>query len=80
MLSVGDRKRLLSLAAQRFVASISADAFQYARTRTTAPAGAAKGKDPLKKVDKTKTVLTNEDLASALNEYGIGANRAPYYL
>ena len=30
--------------------------------------------------DKTKTVLTQEDLSSALNEYGIGSSRAAYYL
>ncbi|KNZ56463.1 hypothetical protein VP01_239g1 [Puccinia sorghi] len=30
--------------------------------------------------DRTRTVLTQEDLAQALAEYGINASRAPYYL
>ena len=29
---------------------------------------------------RTRTVLTMEDLSAALKEYGVGADRAPYYL
>lgn len=41
-------KRLLALAAQKFISSISSDAFQYARTRTLAgplPVAGAAGKN-----------------------------------
>ena len=30
--------------------------------------------------DRTRTVLTMEDLSAALKEYGVGADRAAYYL
>jgi len=84
-------KRLLSLAAQKFVSDIASDAFQHARIRTNAqPAarsrqtagdktgGAAGPSAPLK--DKTKTVLTMDDLSAALNEYGINARKPEFYL
>ncbi|KAL8287701.1 hypothetical protein RQP46_003559 [Phenoliferia psychrophenolica] len=75
-------KRLLALAAQRFVSSISSDAFQYARTRTAAgPGGRAKDAGGSARAkDRTRTVLTMEDLSAALKEYGVGAERAPFYL
>lgn len=92
------RKRLLALAAQRFVSSISADAFQYARTRTASGTGRTKESSTAKaKVcvmeqaaelplilvasqARTRTTLTMEDLSAALKEYGVGAERAAYYL
>lgn len=40
------RKRLLALAAQKFVADISADAYQHARIRTNAAAG-NRGRAPM---------------------------------
>ncbi|BGP17699.1 hypothetical protein JCM10213_005277 [Rhodosporidiobolus nylandii] len=89
-------KRLLSLAAQRFISSISADAFQYARARTAAGPGgrvnaanqaaaaAAGGTGAAgkdgAKKGRQRTVLTMEDLSAALKEYGVDASRAPYYL
>ncbi|KAI5478950.1 transcription initiation factor TFIID subunit 10 [Pseudohyphozyma bogoriensis] len=71
-------KRLLALATQRFISSISSDAFQYARTRTAAGPGGRTGGGGAK--DRTRTVLTMEDLSAALKEYGVGADRAQYYL
>ncbi|GAA5829060.1 hypothetical protein JCM3770_003018 [Rhodotorula araucariae] len=89
-------KRLLALAAQRFVSSIASDAFQYARARTAAgPSGRATGagdkqagaqaggqgaQGQAKAKGRQRTVLTMEDLSSALKEYGVDASRAPYYL
>ncbi|KAH9450929.1 hypothetical protein KEM48_005693 [Puccinia striiformis f. sp. tritici PST-130] len=89
-------QRLLVLACQKFVSDIAQDAFSYARTRTgqapggrqgpLAPnsnsAGLASGapNNPGTRKDRTRTVLTQEDLAQALAEYGINASRAPYYL
>ncbi|KDQ19046.1 hypothetical protein BOTBODRAFT_153952 [Botryobasidium botryosum FD-172 SS1] len=86
-------KRLLSLAAQKFISDIAGDAYQYARIRTNAaPAGRARvekgaggasggqssGANTVK--DKTKTVLTMDDLGSALAEYGINARKPEFFL
>ncbi|CDR87192.1 related to TAF10-TFIID and SAGA subunit [Sporisorium scitamineum] len=92
-------KRLLSLAAEKFVSDIAADAFQYARIRTNAgpggrprgqvgaggagaggaAAGAAGGALPASARDRSRTVLTMDDLSAALGEYGINARRAEYF-
>ncbi|RXW14673.1 hypothetical protein EST38_g11177 [Candolleomyces aberdarensis] len=77
-------KRLLSLAAQKFVSDIAADAYQHARIRTNASGGRARVNQPLtgpgSAKDKTRTTLTMEDLSAALAEYGINARKPEYYL
>ncbi|KAG0146673.1 hypothetical protein CROQUDRAFT_657020 [Cronartium quercuum f. sp. fusiforme G11] len=88
-------QRLLALACQKFVADIAQDAFGYARTRTGQAPGGRQGPlapstnsgmangnqaGTSTRKDRTRTVLTQEDLAQALGEYGINASRAPYYL
>ncbi|KAK2463714.1 hypothetical protein APHAL10511_004465 [Amanita phalloides] len=75
-------KRLLSLAAQKFVSDIAADAYQHARIRTNASGGRARallaGLGSAK--DKTRTTLTMDDLSSALSEYGISARKPEFYM
>ncbi|KAF8325930.1 transcription initiation factor IID TAF10 subunit [Amanita rubescens] len=75
-------KRLLSLAAQKFVSDIAADAYQHARIRTNASSGRARapmtGLGSVK--DKTRTTLTMDDLSSALAEYGINARKPEFYM
>ncbi|KAL0953595.1 hypothetical protein HGRIS_004803 [Hohenbuehelia grisea] len=74
-------KRLLSLAAQKFVSDIAADAYQHARIRTNASGGRARANQPLgASKDKTRTTLTMDDLSSALAEYGINARKPEFYL
>ncbi|KIK95664.1 hypothetical protein PAXRUDRAFT_826780 [Paxillus rubicundulus Ve08.2h10] len=75
-------KRLLALAAQKFVSDIAADAYQHARIRTNAAGGRARapvaGSGGAK--DKTRTTLTMDDLSAALAEYGINARKPDFYL
>ncbi|KAF9970724.1 Transcription initiation factor TFIID subunit 10 [Actinomortierella ambigua] len=65
-------KRLLALAAQKFISDIATDAFQYCKVRQQSQKRAP-GKDK-------KTVLTMEDLSDALGEYGINVKKSDYYL
>ncbi|CAH7681056.1 transcription initiation factor TFIID 23-30kDa subunit-domain-containing protein [Phakopsora pachyrhizi] len=83
-------KRLLVLACQKFISDIAEDSFSYASTRTGQAPGSRQGQlvsnlnsagsNSSTRRDRTRTVLTQEDLTQALAEYGINANRAPYYL
>ncbi|KAF5336053.1 hypothetical protein D9611_006272 [Ephemerocybe angulata] len=77
-------KRLLSLAAQKFVSDIAADAYQHARIRTSASGGRMRVNQPLSgpgsAKDKTRTTLTMDDLSAALAEYGINAKKPEYYI
>ncbi|CAG8581977.1 2634_t:CDS:2, partial [Scutellospora calospora] len=63
--------RLMSLAAQKFVADIATDAFQYCKIRQQSKKNIGK--------QRNKTVLTLEDLAAALSEYGINIKKPDYY-
>ncbi|KAH7914860.1 transcription initiation factor IID TAF10 subunit [Hygrophoropsis aurantiaca] len=75
-------KRLLSLAAQKFVSDIAADAYQHARIRTNATGSRARGPTtgPGSSKDKTRTTLTMDDLSAALAEYGINSRKPEFYL
>ncbi|TDL23796.1 transcription initiation factor IID, TAF10 subunit [Rickenella mellea] len=73
-------KRLLALAAQKFVSDIAADAYQHARIRTNAAPG-GRTRAPLGgQSSRTKTTLTMEDLSAALAEYGINARKPEFYM
>ena len=85
-------KRLLALAAQKFLSDVAADAYSHARIRSgggrsKAGGAAAKvtfGLYPLPQTIltklKVKTVLTMEDLSAALAEYGVNARKPEYYI
>ncbi|GAA5899421.1 hypothetical protein JCM5296_002289 [Sporobolomyces johnsonii] len=88
-------KRLLALAAQRFISSISQDAHGHAMSRANAGtggrggaqgqaggagAGGASGQGGGKAKGRQRTVLTMEDLSAALQQYGVNGSRAAYYL
>ncbi|KAG8756732.1 Transcription initiation factor TFIID subunit 10 [Serendipita sp. 396] len=68
-------KRLLALAAQKFVSDIAADAYSHARIRSGGARNKAGGA-----AAKIKTVLTMDDLTAALGEYGVNAKKPEYYL
>jgi transcription initiation factor TFIID subunit 10 len=64
-------KRLLALAAQKFISDVATDAYQYCKIRQQG------NRD--KRKDR-RTVLTIEDLASALSEHGINIRKPEYYM
>ncbi|CAO3680108.1 unnamed protein product [Umbelopsis vinacea] len=64
-------KRLLALAAQKFITDIATDAFQFCKIRQQGNRS-KQGKD-------RKTVLTMEDLSAALAEYGVNIKKPDYY-
>ncbi|EFN56271.1 hypothetical protein CHLNCDRAFT_145129 [Chlorella variabilis] len=69
--------RMISVAAQRFVAQVLEEAYNAHKLRQMAPAAKLKeaGYDPKDK----RELLTVEDLLKALEEYGVKAGRPPYY-
>ncbi|KAL1919689.1 uncharacterized protein VTP21DRAFT_1620 [Calcarisporiella thermophila] len=65
-------KRLLALAAQKFIADIATDAYQHSKIRAQSSKERRYGKD-------RKTVLTMDDLAASLAEYGVNLGAKPEY-
>jgi transcription initiation factor TFIID subunit 10 len=73
-------KRVIALAAQKFIADIAYDALQYNKIRqqSTASAQATSMASAVSGLTK-KHVLTMEDLSAALAEYGIHVRKPDYY-
>lgn len=71
-------KRLISLAAEKFVSDIAEDAYHYARIRSSAGPG-ARPKSQAAARDRSRTVLTMDDLSTALSEWGVNARRAEFF-
>ena len=69
-------KRLLALAAQKFVSDIAVDALQYCRIRGQGP----QPKDRRGANKDKRTVLTMGDLSSALADHGVNVKKPEYYL
>ncbi|CAO3622068.1 unnamed protein product [Mucor hiemalis] len=67
-------KKLFALAAQKFIANVATDAFQFNKvrqsnsTRTTTKANKEK-----------KIILNMDDLSSALTEYGVNVQKPDFY-
>lgn len=61
-------KRIVSLAAHKFVADLTNDALQHCKTRQQGKGG----KD-------ARLVLTTEDLAASCKEFGIHMRKPQYY-
>ncbi|KAI9101050.1 putative TAF10-TFIID and SAGA subunit [Phlyctochytrium arcticum] len=69
-------KRLLALAAQKFVSDIAVDALQYCKIRGQGP----QPKDRKGAIKDKRTILTMEDLSLALADHGINVKKPEYYL
>ncbi|KAJ3144930.1 Transcription initiation factor TFIID subunit 10 [Geranomyces michiganensis] len=70
-------KRLLALAAQKFVSDIAVDALQYSKIRGQ---NASDKKDRRSTAKDRRTVLTMEDLSAALADHGVNVKKPEYYL
>ncbi|GFR50205.1 hypothetical protein Agub_g12382 [Astrephomene gubernaculifera] len=70
--------QVVSLASQRFLATVLHDALQYHKMKRSAGVKAMKeaGVDPKDK----RRVLRTDDLAQALQEYGVTLRNPPYYV
>jgi len=64
-------KRLISLAAQKFVSDVANDALQYCKIRQSSTKA--------KKQEK-KFVLTMDDLSQSLRDYGVNLKRPDYFV
>ncbi|RKO83375.1 transcription initiation factor TFIID 23-30kDa subunit-domain-containing protein, partial [Blyttiomyces helicus] len=69
-------KRLLGLAAQKFIADVATDAFQYCKIRSQGTAAKDRKGNPKDR----RTVLTMDDLSAALSEHGVNVKKPEYFM
>ncbi|KAJ3280578.1 Transcription initiation factor TFIID subunit 10 [Borealophlyctis nickersoniae] len=69
-------KRLLGLAAQKFIADVAGDALQYCKIRGQG----AQAKDRRGASKDKRTVLTMDDLSAALAEHGVNIKKPEMWL
>ncbi|KAJ3091623.1 Transcription initiation factor TFIID subunit 10 [Quaeritorhiza haematococci] len=69
-------KRVLGLAAQKFISDLATDAFQYCKIR----AQNSTTKDRKGQMKDKRAVLTMDDLAAALGDHGVNIKRPEYFL
>uniref|UniRef100_A0A1L8DGY8 Transcription initiation factor TFIID subunit 10 n=1 Tax=Nyssomyia neivai TaxID=330878 RepID=A0A1L8DGY8_9DIPT len=74
--------RLISIAVQKFIADVANDALQHCKTRSsnTSSGGHGSSSKNQKGSKDRKYNLTTEDLAPALNDYGITVRKAHYFV
>ena len=67
-------ERLISLAAQKFVADVANDAISHSRLRQASSGAPKKGS-----AKEMRVTLTVDDLERALREYGVVLRKPPYF-
>lgn len=70
--------RLIALASQKFLSDIANDALQHCKMRTSSQV--TQNSKTQKGPKEKKYVMTMEDLAPALQEYGITARKPHYFV
>ncbi|CAI5460761.1 unnamed protein product [Closterium sp. Yama58-4] len=68
--------RLVSAAAHKFIGEVASDALQFCKIRQAGSSKEMKARAPKEK----KLVLTTEDLAAALKEYGVNVRKQDYFV
>lgn len=72
-------KRILGLAAQKFITDIATNSMQYCLIRNQASSSKDRNRTSSSKQDKRK-VLSMEDLTMALEDHGVNLKKPEYYL
>uniref|UniRef100_A0A1B0DH81 Uncharacterized protein n=1 Tax=Phlebotomus papatasi TaxID=29031 RepID=A0A1B0DH81_PHLPP len=73
--------RLISIAVQKFIADVANDALQHCKTRSSNTSSGSHASSKNQKGSKDRKYnLTTEDLAPALNDYGITVRKAHYFV
>ncbi|CAI5490554.1 unnamed protein product, partial [Closterium sp. Naga37s-1] len=72
----GGHTRLVSAAAHKFIGEVASDALQFCKIRQAGSGKEMKARGPKEK----KLVLTTEDLAAALKEYGVNVRKQDYFV